>query len=228
MLENLSIPDYSLKKLKIFERKSHLRVSILRGENVMGAGNQQERPIESLSHYVAGFVDGEGTFHVAIQRRKDLSKGFQLIPEFHVSQHREKTLILEKIKGFFGCGYVKPNHPGSSRDLTNVYIVRNRQDLLKKIIPFFERYPLISEKQQDFQKFAQVVRSMEKGKHLTREGLKNLTRLAFSMYGNGRYRKLKLETVLSLMESSETVRQLPKGKDTVRAAWRHAEVSRND
>ena len=34
----------------------------------MGAENQQERPIESLSHYIAGFVDGEGCFHVAIQR----------------------------------------------------------------------------------------------------------------------------------------------------------------
>ena len=30
---------------------------------------------------------------------------------------------------------------------------------------------------------------------------------------------------LKFKESSETVRRLPKGKDTVRAAWRHAEVS---
>lgn len=191
----------------------------------MGADNQQERPRESLSHYIVGFVDGEGTFHVAIQRRKDLPNGFQLIPEFHISQHKEKSSILEKIKDFLGCGYLKLNHPGSTRDVTKVYIVRNRQDLLEKIIPFFEKYPLISEKRQDFLKFAQIVKSMGQGRHLSRKGLVDLTRLAFSMYSNGRYRKLKLKIVLSLMESSETVRQLPKGKDTVRAAWRHAEVS---
>ena len=103
----------------------------------MGADNQQERPIESLSHYIAGFVDGEGSFHVAIQRRSDLPKGFQLIPEFHISQHRDKALILQMIRDFFGCGYVKPNHPWSLRDITEVYVVRNRQDLLEKIIPFF-------------------------------------------------------------------------------------------
>ena len=193
----------------------------------MGADNQQERPIESLSHYIAGFVDGEGSFHVAIQRRSDLPKGFQLIPEFHISQHRDKALILQMIRDFFGCGYVKPNHPGSLRDITEVYVVRNRQDLLEKIIPFFERYPLISQKMDDFKKFAHIVKSMDKGEHLSREGLVNLTRLAFSMY-NGKYRKLNLEKVIALSESSETVRQLPKGKDTVRAAWRHAEVSRND
>ena len=193
----------------------------------MGADNQQERPIESLSHYIAGFVDGEGSFHIAIQRRSDLPKGFQLIPEFHVSQHRDKALILQMIRDFFGCGYVKPNHPGSLCDITEVYVVRNRQDLLEKIIPFFERYPLISQKMNDFKKFAYIVKSMDKGEHLSREGLVNLTKLAFSMY-NGKYRKLSLEKVISLSESSETVRRLPKGKDTVRAAWRHAEVSRND
>src|SRR3989338_6746021 len=148
----------------------------------MGAENQQERPIESLSHYISDF---------------------------------------------FGCGYVKPNHPGSFRDITEVYIVRNRQDLLEKIIPFFEKYPLISQKMDDFKKFAHIVKLMDKGKHLSREVLVNLTKLAFSMY-NGKYRKLSLEKVISLSESSETVRRLPKGKDTVRAAWRHAEVSRND
>lgn len=34
------------------------------GDNAMGAGNQQGRP-DVLCHYVAGFVDGEGSFHVS-------------------------------------------------------------------------------------------------------------------------------------------------------------------
>ena len=35
-------------------------------DNATGAANQQER----LDAYIAGFVDGEGSFHVAINRTK--------------------------------------------------------------------------------------------------------------------------------------------------------------
>ena len=37
-------------------------------DNAMGAGNQQGRPDSGLANYIAGFVDGEGSFHVAVQR----------------------------------------------------------------------------------------------------------------------------------------------------------------
>jgi hypothetical protein len=54
----------------------------------MGADNQQGRPDESgLAHYIAGFVDGEGSFHVAVQRNASVKTKWQLVPEFHVSQH---------------------------------------------------------------------------------------------------------------------------------------------
>ena len=53
-------------------------------ENPTGADNQQER----LDAYLAGFVDGEGTFHVAVCRNASTTLGWQLVPEFHVSQNR--------------------------------------------------------------------------------------------------------------------------------------------
>jgi len=195
MLGNLSIPQYSE-----------------RSDNLMGADHQQERPDERLCHYLVGFVDGEGSFHVAIQRRKDLPWGWQLIPEFHVPQHREKPFLLEKIKEVLGCGYIKPNHPGSSHDVTNVFVVRNRRDLLEKVVPFFERYLLLSEKREDFDKFVQILKLMDRGAHLTKDGLGELVKLAFSMYGDGRSRKLHLNEILSSLESSETIRRTLKAK----------------
>ena len=49
--------------------------------------NQQER----LDDYLAGYVDGEGSFHVAIQRNPSTRFGWQLVPEFHVSQNPERS-----------------------------------------------------------------------------------------------------------------------------------------
>src|SRR3989338_5280793 len=173
----------------------------------MGADNQQERPNGIASYYITGFVDGEGCFSVTIQRSKNVRLGIQVIPEFHVSQHQNRTEVLLEIKRKFGCGYIKPNDPGNPKDLTSVYVVSNIKDLRRKVIPFFKKFPIISIKRLDFEKFAQVVEMMKDGKHLKKDGLVKILKLAFSMNFSGKYRKLRLADVLSGLESSETIRQ---------------------
>ena len=174
----------------------------------MSADHQQERPDEGLCQYVAGFVDGEGSFHVAFQRSRFTRVGLQVIPEFHVSQNPERAEVLTLIQRMLGCGYIKANHPGSVRDHSVVFVVRNRRDLVERVVPFFEQFPLRSSKQLEFQTFAVIVRSMERGEHLTKTGMTRILRQAFAM-NSGRYRKRKLQEHLSVLESSETVRQAP-------------------
>ncbi len=94
--------------------------------------------------YIAGFVDGEGSFHIAFQERPDLKFGWQAVPEFHVSQNYTSRVVLESIRDFLQCGYIKANDAAGKRDKTLVYVVRDRNDLLQKVIPFFERYVLLS------------------------------------------------------------------------------------
>ena len=198
-------------------------------DNAMGADNQQERPDARLCSYIAGFVDGEGSFHVAVQRSRWTKLGVQVIPEFHVSQNRERAAVLRLIRRVLGCGYIKDNHPGNIRDRTMVLVVRNRRDLAERVVPFFERFPLRSSKQREFQTFATIIQAMRRGEHLTKEGITQILRWAFAM-NYGRYRKARVQDFLDVLDSSETVRQVPPqgGKDTVRPAWRHAEASRND
>src|SRR5918998_1053642 len=73
-------------------------------ENALGADNQQER----LDDYLAGYVDGEGSFHVAIQRNPSTRFGWQLVPEFHVSQNPERASILKLLQVRPGCGRIRP------------------------------------------------------------------------------------------------------------------------
>lgn len=169
----------------------------------MTAGNQQER----LGCYIAGYVDGEGSFHVGIQRSPNVWLGYQLVPEFHVSQNGERGSVLELIKEMLGCGYIKPNHAGNPRDRSSVLVVRNRKDLLEKVIPFFESYPIMSAKNEDFRKFAFVVTAMAAGHHLAKDRFLKLLKVAYTMNGAGRYRRLAFEDIRSNLESSETIRR---------------------
>ena len=172
----------------------------------MGADNQQERPRE-IDSYISGFVDGEGCFSITIQKSGNVKLGIQVIPEFHVSQHQDRTEVLDVIKKRLGCGYIKPNDYRNPKDQTSVFVVRNINDLRNKVIPFFKESPLISIKQKDFEKFAQVVSLMEEGGHLKKNSLITILRIAYSMNFSGKYRKQRLGDIISHLESSETIRQ---------------------
>ena len=186
------------------------------------ADYQQER----LDGYIAGYVDGEGSFSVTINRNPTSRFKLQLVPELHVSQNGDRREVLDLIKKRLGCGYIKRN---GRKDQVMVFVVRNREDLLTKVIPFFERSPLLSSKRNEFETFARVVRSRAKGEHLDELGFSKVLKLGLSMNGNGRFRQVKWHELVSHPESSETVRQTERGsEDTVRAAWRHAELDRND
>jgi LAGLIDADG endonuclease len=169
---------------------------------VTGADNQQER----LDGYISGYVDGEGSFSVVVNRNPSCRTGYQLVPEFHVSQNGERDQVLRLIQARLGgCGYIKRN---GLRDRALVFVVRRRADLLEKVIPFFEKSPLLSSKHADFEKFAHIVRAMEVGHHRSSDGFFELLELAVSMNGNGRFRQYRwLEILGSRPESSETVRQ---------------------
>ena len=172
----------------------------------MSADNQQERP-RNIAPYISGFVDGEGCFSITIQKSSNVKLGIQVIPEFHVSQHQNRTEVLKVIKSELGCGYIKPNDYRNLKDQTSVYVVRNINDLRDKVIPFFKKSPLISVKQKDFEKFSQVVSLMREGRHLEKDGLTGILKIAYSMNFSGKYRKQKLKDIISFLESSETVRQ---------------------
>ncbi len=171
-------------------------------DNVTGADNQQER----LDGYISGYVDGEGSFSVVVNRNPTCRMRYQLVPEFHVSQNGDRAQVLGLIQQRLGgCGYIKRN---GRRDQALVLVVRKREDLLQEVIPFFEHSPLLSAKQADFEKFAAIVKAMAAGVHRTPVGFIELLQTAVSMNGNGRFRRERwLEILSGQPESSETVRQ---------------------
>ena len=155
-------------------------------DNPSSADNQQERLIDL--GWVIGFVDGEGCFSLCPVRQRDrlgrkgYKTGIQVQHEFVVTQGARSVGCLYELQQFFGVGQVVPNNrTDNHRDVMYRYVVRKRADLLEKVIPFFQRYPLRTSKRSDFECFAECVAAMNEGKHQSRHGLADILERAQTM-----------------------------------------------
>ena len=54
-------------------------------------------------------------------------------------------------------------------------------DIREIVVPYFEHNPLRTSKRQNFEKFAEVVRLMEQGRHMTLPGLIEIAQIAETM-----------------------------------------------
>ena len=179
-------------------------------KKVLSADNQQERLRSINPWYISGLVDGEGSFHIAFHKDVHMKTHLKVIPEFHVSQNFSSIKVLEEIQKYLKCGNLKINHRGRINDQTYVLVVRNREDLLKKVMPFFKKYPFRTTKNNDFQIFSQIVNMMIKGNHQTISGLKKIIKLAYQMNDGGKRRKVNQQNLIKIVESSETIRETSK------------------
>ena len=156
-----------------------VRTDVYDSDNVTGADNQQERL--RIAGWIVGFVDGEGCFSVPIQRNaKTLS--WQVQPQFVVVQGASSVSALEVLKEYFDCGRININRrTDNHREPMYRYVVRRFRDLDDIIVPFFRRYPLLTAKRENSEKFVNVLELMKQRRHLTIDGLIEIARIAETM-----------------------------------------------
>lgn len=137
--------------------------------------------------YIVGLVDGEGSFTVHIpdpDSEKDVKRRAKAEPRFYLKLIGEDKDILDKLKSFFECGkvYIQRDKRNDRQDCYR-YEVANRKDLQETIIPFFEEYqPKLTTKKRDFELFCKIMEGIEKDKHLSEEGLRELYKIKQKMH----------------------------------------------
>lgn len=163
-------------------------------ENISSVDNQQERlSDENLGYFLAGFVEGEGSFNISLRKNNDYKVGWQVVPSFNVSQKDPSLLFL--LKESLHCGIIKVR----KIDDVHSYDVTNPSDVLNKVIPFFQKYPLYSvSKRNNFVLFCQIANMMGKKYHLTQKGLHDILLIREKLnIGRGRKRKYGIDSVFS-------------------------------
>ena len=143
----------------------------------------------NIQEYVSGYVDGEGCFSISFSKREKFIVGWETKPSFSVSQNEDRAQILFLMQKMFKCGFLRRDFS----DKTLKYEVRSLDDLIRHIIPHFEKYPLVSAKQKDFEFFEKVCFLMQKQLHKNKNGLGKIMNLAFQMNPSGKRKYTKAE-----------------------------------
>lgn len=143
----------------------------------------------NIQEYISGYVDGEGCFSISFSKREKFLVGWETKPSFSVSQNEDRAQILFLIQKIFKCGFIRRDYS----DKTLKYEVRSLDDLINKVIPHFKKYPLLSEKQKDFEFFKQVCFLMQRNLHRDKKGLQKIMHLVFKMNPSGKRKYTKAE-----------------------------------
>jgi hypothetical protein len=185
-------------------------------DNPTSADNQQERPSfstwidripDDLGHWISGFVDGEGSFNIPIRRERDRGLPWRVALSFNVSQvGRELPELLQLT---FGVGTVRDRGDG-----VHYFEVTRPSELVERIFPFFDRFPLRGAKSEDFQVFRKINHLVLSGQHLSPSGIIAILELRKPMNRGGkrRYTEEQILEVLRDWESSEAIRKAPSVK----------------
>ena len=137
---------------------------------------------------------------VSISPRAKLLAGWEVRPSLSVSQNGDRAEVLHVLQAYFGCGSIRPDRS----DKTLKWETRRLEDILDHVIPHFERFPLISGKQVDFERFAAICRLMAGGAHRSRDGLIKIVELARTMNPSGK-RRYNADVVLAQLCQGEGI-----------------------
>jgi hypothetical protein len=171
-------------------------------DNVSGAGNQQERLwIEAIpadvGYFLSGFALGEGSFMVVARRRGDYAAKWKLSAAFNVSQRDRAPLDL--FKETLNCGSIRKAGNGGW-----YWEVNHLCDIQARVVPFFERFPLVGTKAEDFDRFRAAARILAK-RFLSYQDYANVLALREGMNGGGK-RRYSMQRILRDYTPSSSAR----------------------
>lgn len=142
--------------------------------------------------WISGFVSGDSTFSVSIEKGNNkLGKRVRLI--FGTCLHiREKELLIGMAK-YFNILEQKLSKQFELDQNLNKYIydseirkntllqIRNFSDIVNKIIPFFNKYPIQGIKSLDLSDFNEIAEIMTNKEHLITVGLEKIFKIVDGM-----------------------------------------------
>jgi hypothetical protein len=115
------------------------------------------KDVELCPNWVTGFADSESSFSLKVSKKSTAKSGWSVIPAFQIELHSRDIILLRKIKDYFGLGIISERLDRN----TIVYSVKSTRDIVKVIIPHFDKYPLITQKRADYLLFKQAINLLD-------------------------------------------------------------------
>lgn len=111
-----------------------------------------------IGYWISGFITGDGhLFSVLRNKTPYMDQGLE------ISVHWDDITVLYVIQIFFGCGYIYLHKNIDNRSSNGKFVqcykykVGNRSDLVNKVIPFMDKYPLKGMKYLSYLKWKKII-----------------------------------------------------------------------
>ena len=95
---------------------------------------------------------------------------------FQITQHSRDEQLMKSFISYFKAGNVSKN-PRETVD----FKITKFEDLTKKVILLFKKYPIFGVKAKDFADWCKVTELMQNKEHLTAEGLDQIRKIKAGM-----------------------------------------------
>jgi hypothetical protein len=102
---------------------------------------------------------------------------YSLKLRFSVNQHFKDEKLISSLTLIFKCGKIVISKNNSIIE----FRVSSLKDIMEKIIPFFNKYPLYGAKRLEYEDFCKVVIMMNCKTHLTESGLEQIREIKSNM-----------------------------------------------
>ena len=152
--------------------------------------NQNVQSIDP--QWVAGFTSGDGSFIVSIRDFKssqtpptsqltcapmlgEREADGRVSLTFALIQHSRDELFMKSLVDYFGSGKAY-----TYKSYTE-FKCQSFADNFEKVIPFFQKYPILGVKSLDFADWCKVAKLINNKAHLTKEGFKNIKKIKAGM-----------------------------------------------
>ena len=143
----------------------------------------KEQTLSISPDYVTGFVDGEGCFCVVIGKQKTLKRRQCVQCVFEIEVREDDREILEAIRNVLGCGSIyRLEYKRYAKWRPHAKLkVSSIKEVLKHLIPFFDRHPLKAKKRKSYALFRHIAFMVAEKKHLTDRGFEEIVHLRKKM-----------------------------------------------
>ena len=123
--------------------------------------------------WLAGFVDGDGSFYTLTHKAKDYKCGYQVQAVFDIAQLDSERSLLNRIgKEIFGS-----HHKWAKSKDTQHLRIMSQKGLFEKVEPFFDNNKLLTRKRFDFVIWKEMLKTIKNKEHTTIEGLAKINEL---------------------------------------------------
>jgi len=186
-LQNKKQADYFLFRIvvNLINNKVHLtmeglrKIVVVRASMNWGLSNQLEAAFPNITpaqkplvrnlpipdtNWLAGFASAEGSFHVKFLKSKT-KLGEAVILCFKLTQHSRDEQLMKRLIEYLDCGNIYRH-----KELIDFQVTKF-SDLINKVIPFFDKFPILGVKYEDFLDFCKIADIMKVKGHLTASGL---------------------------------------------------------